>query len=92
LAPGDHRNHALDPDQAFGQRDESKIKQLPRADFPPEVALEPGMVVEFPMPGGQLLSATLVAADAQQVTVDFNHPLAGKAVEFEVRIIAVESP
>ena len=44
----------------------------------------------FDLPNGQSMHGILRAIDAETVTVDFNHPLAGLAVEFEVKIISVE--
>lgn len=92
LAEGEHHTYHLDPVQAFGERNETLVKRLPRSDFPANLNTMPGQVVEFPMPNGQIFSATLVAADAEIVTVDFNHPLAGKPVEFEVQVLSVEQP
>ena len=89
LRPGDTQRLELYPEQAFGLRDPGKVHQLPRADFAAEMALEPGLVIGFNTPGGEELSGTIIAFDDATVEVDFNHPLAGQVVIFDVEIIAV---
>ena len=89
LHSGDTQRLELYPEQAFGLRDPGKVHQLPRADFAAELALEPGLVIGFDAPGGEELSGTIIAFDDATVEVDFNHPLAGRVVIFDVEIIAV---
>jgi FKBP-type peptidyl-prolyl cis-trans isomerase SlpA len=89
LRPGDTQRLELYPEQAFGLRDPGKVHQLPRADFSAELALEPGLVIGFDAPGGEELSGTIIAFDDATVEVDFNHPLAGRVVIFDVEIIDV---
>jgi FKBP-type peptidyl-prolyl cis-trans isomerase SlpA len=89
LRPGDTQRLELYPEQAFGLRDPGKVHQLPRADFDAEMVLEPGLVIGFNTPGGEELSGTILAFDDATVEVDFNHPLAGQVVIFDVEVIAV---
>jgi len=89
LRPGDTQRLELYPEQAFGLRDPGKVHQLPRADFAAEMVLEPGLVIGFNTPGGEELSGTILAFDDATVEVDFNHPLAGRVVIFDVEIISV---
>ena len=89
LRPGDTQRLELYPEQAFGLRDPGKVHQLPRADFAADMVLEPGLIIGFNTPGGEELSGTIIAFDDATVEVDFNHPLAGRVVIFDVEIIAV---
>ena len=89
LRPGDTQRLELYPEQAFGLRDPGKVHQLLRADFAAEMVLEPGLVIGFNTPGGEELSGTILAFDDATVEVDFNHPLAGRVVIFDVEIISV---
>jgi FKBP-type peptidyl-prolyl cis-trans isomerase SlpA len=89
LRPGDTQRLELYPEQAFGLRDPGKVHQLPRADFAAEMVLEPGLIIGFNAPGGEELAGTIIALDDDTVEVDFNHPLAGRIVIFDVEIIAV---
>lgn len=90
LASGEATRFDLPPGQAFGNRDPALIQELPRAEFPPGLEPIEGNMADFPLPNGQILSATILEADAQRVKLDFNHPLAGQPVTFEVHILAVE--
>ncbi len=82
----------LMPGQAFGQRDETAVQRLPRADFPADMVLETGQIIAFSGADGETVPGAVVALGDDQVTVDFNHPLAGREIVFEVEILAVENP
>ena len=89
LRPGNTQRLELYPEQAFGLHDPEKVHQLPRADFDAKLVLEPGSIIGFDAPGGEELSGTILAVDDATVEVDFNHPLAGRVVIFDVEIIDV---
>ena len=90
LRPGDKQRLSLLPEQAFGLRDAEKVHRLPRADFPADMTLEPGCIIGFDTPEGEELPGMVVAASEVDVDVDFNHPMAGHVVVFEVEIIDVQ--
>ncbi len=90
LRPGDHRSWQLDAQAAFGLPDPALVHALPRVDFPPQTELHEGLQMAFDLPNGQSINGILRAIGDDTVTVDFNHPLAGLPVEFEVKILAVE--
>lgn len=95
---GDHLTYELGPGEAFGAHDPTLIHSLPRGDFGAnlganltagtELMVEGG--VEFTLPNGQTLAGTVLEIDADHVRVDFNHPLAGLPVIFEVKILAID--
>jgi FKBP-type peptidyl-prolyl cis-trans isomerase SlpA len=89
LHPGDTQRLNLFPEQAFGLRDPEKVHRLPRVDFPADMALEPGCIIGFDTPEGEELPGMIVSTDDTSVEVDFNHPLAGRVVIFDVEIIDV---
>ena len=89
LRPGDTQRLMLHAEQGFGMRDPARIHYLPRADFADELALEPGLILGFTTPEGDELAGTVLSFTAETVEVDFNHPLAGHALTFEVEIIDV---
>ncbi len=91
LHGGDRARFNLAPGQAFGERDPASVHGMPRAEFPADLALAEGTVVEFTTPGGDTVPGTVVELDQDSVTVDFNHPLAERDLSFEVEIISVDS-
>jgi len=90
LEVGERRVLLLDPDQAFGRRDESLLQTLSHAEFTVGEPPIPGHGVEFPLPNGETLIGTVVAVAADTVTVDFNHPLAGLAVELDIELLDIQ--
>jgi FKBP-type peptidyl-prolyl cis-trans isomerase SlpA len=88
LTVGDHQTLNLAPWESFGERDETLVQTLPRGDFPADLPL--GHQVEFELPNGQTWLGTIAEVGQETVKVDFNHPLAGLPVEFEVQILAID--
>lgn len=89
VATGTRRVFVLAAGEAFGERRESLVQSFPRTEFPEGMALEPGTVIEFSGPEGARHPGIVREIDDRAVRVDFNHPLAGCAVRFEVEVIAV---
>jgi FKBP-type peptidyl-prolyl cis-trans isomerase SlpA len=92
LRPNERQTLTLMPGQAFGQRDESNVRWLPKTSFPADMCLEPGQIVGFTVADGEELAGAVLEIDQARVKVDFNHPLAGREIVFEVHILAVENP
>lgn len=90
LQAGATQTILIDPADAFGFPDPANVHAMSSHDFSDDMALEPGVIISFTTPDGEELPGTVVEADDQQVMVDFNHPLCGHTVEFEVEILAVE--
>lgn len=91
LKAGDARRFQLAPDTC-GVRDPQNIHQLGRDQFADHAELEPGKLVAFDLPNGETIPGLITAVSNATVTVDFNHPLAGEALDFEVEILEVQSP
>lgn len=89
MTPGMRETFHLGPDQAFGPRHEKLVMRAPLADIPPGVGTLPGEVLELNSPLGHPLSARIVARDADSVVLDFNHPLAGRALVFEAEVLGI---
>lgn len=89
LRPGSEEWIVLAPGEAFGLPEPDLLHRLPRADFPEEMSLEEGAVILFTTPSGEEIAGTVTALEEREVAVDFNHPLAGRALLFEVEILAV---
>ena len=95
MADGEHRIFELPPGEAFGQRNPDLIQRVSNAllgrDSLPDDAgtYQPGDLVEFPAPDGSRFAGVLKEQDETGALFDFNHPLAGKAVRFEVKLLGV---
>lgn len=89
LAGGESRVFHLPPGKAFGAYRDELLKTLPAEAFPDAVVPRPGQVMEFAGPGGARIAGLVRETGNGEALVDFNHPLAGRPVRFEVEILAV---
>ena len=90
LTAGAKQTFAIDPENGFGQHNPSNVQKMPRSQFAADMELEPGLMLSFADKANGELPGVVVEFDDQQVTVDFNHPLAGRTLSFEVEILSVE--
>ena len=79
------------PEKAFGQHNPSNIQQIKRKTFAADMALSEGLVVSFADANKGELPGVIQTIGDDEVTVDFNHPLAGKTLTFKVEIVAVDN-
>ena len=89
LKSGDRRSLPITPDQGFGQPNPQNVQVMPRSAFA-AMELSEGLLVIFNDAANAELPGVVKAFDETHVTVDFNHPLAGKNLTFDVEIIEVE--
>ncbi len=77
----------LSPGEAYGEIDRELIMEVPRADFTPDLELQPGLVFETESDEGRQVYFVVQEVRPETVVIDFNHPLAGKELEitFTVR-------
>ena len=92
LRPGDDERIPIGPADGFGLREIENIRTLARADFPNADDLVPGMMIAFAAAGSTgELPGLVTTVSAETVEVDFNHPLAGRDLVFDVTILGVEA-
>lgn len=93
LPEGTHQTFDLAPEQAFGPRNPDLIQRVSRTTLEENSQLGEtyaiGDLVEFAAPGGGRFAGILRAMDADGAIFDFNHPLAGQPMRFEVKIIGI---
>ncbi|MDE1168119.1 MAG: FKBP-type peptidyl-prolyl cis-trans isomerase [Pseudomonas sp.] len=87
---GDKRTVVVPPENAFGQPNPQNVQIMPRSSFQ-DMELSEGLLVIFNDAANTELPGVVKVFDDAQVTVDFNHPLAGKTLNFEVEIIEVKA-
>lgn len=90
LKAGDKRTLTIEPELGFGQPNPANVQVMPRDQFQ-DMELAEGLLVIFNDAAKTELPGIVKAFDDQHVTIDFNHPLAGKTLAFEVDIIDVKS-
>jgi FKBP-type peptidyl-prolyl cis-trans isomerase SlpA len=91
LKAGEEASFTLQPEQAFGAPNPDNIYYVDRDKFSNGIAPEVGAIIAFTQPDGSELPGIIREVAGQSVTVDFNHPLAGQVLTFEVEIIDVDN-
>lgn len=92
LKTGDTQTVELDPLHSFGFSDPENVHSMPRIEFAPDLPLEVGTVIAFSTPSGEEIPGMIKEVKGDEVIVDFNHPLAGHDVIFEVEIVDIKPP
>ncbi|HEX8596819.1 MAG TPA: peptidylprolyl isomerase [Pseudomonas sp.] len=87
---GDKRTVQVLPENAFGQPNPQNVQIIPRSQFK-DMELSEGLLVIFNDAANTELPGVVKVFDDEQVTIDFNHPLAGKILNFEVEIFEVKA-
>ena len=91
LKTGTSRSMDISPEQGFGRPDPDARHLLSRDEFPPDLDVEPGVIVLFTTPAGDEVPGTILRVDGNELEVDFNHPLAGRKINFSVEILMVSN-
>ncbi|NJD25701.1 MAG: peptidylprolyl isomerase [Betaproteobacteria bacterium] len=79
----------LEPAQAFGEHNPRLVERIARSGLPDGMELKENSVVEFTAPNGATFAGFLRELGATHALFDFNHPLAGQTIRFEVEIIGI---
>lgn len=85
----EEKSFTLSPEDAYGQHDDNLVRDFPRADVPPEMNPEAGQSVAMTTPDGRQIPARVTKVDDQNITVDLNHPLAGQALTFDIKVVGI---
>lgn len=88
---GELQTFLLGASEAFGERYDEAFQFMSRDDFPSDFNFELDAAVEFQTPAGDAYVGCIDQIEAQQVRVNFNHPLAGADVSFQVKILDIAS-
>ena len=91
MEAGEDAKITLEPEEAYGQVRQDLFQEIPRDRMPPDMKIEPGMRFQAQRPEG-LVMFSVKSVDEDSVTVDLNHPLAGKRLHFDVKVIEVREP
>jgi FKBP-type peptidyl-prolyl cis-trans isomerase SlyD len=92
MSPGDEKRGVIPAAEAFGTEESLPTRDLPRREFPKDEKLETGRVFQAKDATGKPVSFRVLAADDEKVKVRFLHPLAGKDIEFWVKILLIDDP
>jgi FKBP-type peptidyl-prolyl cis-trans isomerase SlyD len=89
---GDNARLVVEPEDAYGPVKDNLFQEIPKTQFPNDVDIKPGMAFEAQGPHGPFMITVAKINDNDTVTVDLNHPMAGKQLHFDVNVVEVREP
>ena len=87
---GEVKKIKLEPEEAYGNVNPNAFQDVPHSNFPPDFSFEVDGMVRAQDPQGDSIVARIDKIDNDTVTLDFNHPLAGKSLNFEIELLSVD--
>ncbi len=89
MEAGEEKKVELPPSEAYGEYDPNLIKKIPLDKLPPGETPKPGMVLELRTSDGIGFPARITEVAEKEITVDLNHPLAGKNLIFQIKVVDI---
>lgn len=89
MSPGENKTVVIASEDAYGERNEAMVQQVPRSAIPPEIELVPGMLLQAQGPDGESIRFTVADFNDEEVKVDGNHPLAGRDLTFNLELVEI---
>ncbi len=89
---GEKKTIHIPMDKAYGPVDEENIIKIPKSEIPADIEIAVGMVLNMHQDGtGQVIQVAVADFDAESVTLDGNHPLAGKDLIFDIELVDIKA-
>lgn len=89
---GDSKNVVIAPADGYGEFDENAFLNVPRNAFPKDIPVEEGTELTVRDDAGQPRYARIDVVEEDSVTLNFNHPLAGDELHFNVKVVSLREP
>ena len=89
MSVGDKKTVEVPADQAYGQPDPNARQAVPRAEIPEDIPLDLGTQLQVQTPQGQVMPVTVIDVTETEVTLDANHPLAGRDLIFDIELVDI---
>lgn len=94
MEPGQSRVIRVEPEDAYGEHRQELVQQIPLAHFQGKLDPKPGMVLSLTVDREgepHKVPATITQVHEDAITVDYNHPLAGRIIVYEVSLLTINS-
>lgn len=89
MAVGDSKSVNIPPEDAYGPRHDQMIQDIPKTALPDDLEPTEGMALQAKGQDGRVINLTVTSVGDETITVDGNHPLAGKSLNFDIRLVAI---
>jgi peptidylprolyl isomerase/FKBP-type peptidyl-prolyl cis-trans isomerase SlpA len=91
MEPGDSKSTTIEPEDAYGEHREDMVMELEADQLPDEVDPEVGQQLQLRLQNGETIPVVITALAEESITIDANHPLAGRTLTFEIELVDIES-
>ena len=92
MKPAEQKKFTVPCNEAYGPIRAELLKDFPKKQLPPEMEAKVGMQLAMQGPQGQAIPVTIAKVNTDTITIDLNHPLAGKDLTFDIKIVAINDP
>ena len=89
MKTGESKTVTISPEDAYGQKRDELIADVKKSQFPPDITPTVGQQLQMQQPDGRPLNVMVTHIEGEEVTLDANHPLAGKTLTFEIELVEV---
>lgn len=92
MEKGQEKTIKISPEEAYGEKKPELVQKIPKTQVPAEQAskIQKGMVLGLNAPDGRQVPVMVTDVDDEGITLDMNHPLAGKTLNFKIKVVDVE--
>ena len=90
METGAKKTFTIPPDEGYGTRRDELMVEVSKSDFPPDVTPEIDQQLQMKRPDGNVITVVVSKIDGDKVTLDANHPLAGKTLVFDVELVEID--
>lgn len=90
MEPGEKKEFTLTPDKAFGPVQKEAIIKFPKENLELRKDIQPGMYLDIENNQKETFRGKILEIDDKNITMDFNHPLAGKTLTYQIEIVDVQ--
>ncbi|MDZ7830504.1 MAG: peptidylprolyl isomerase [Desulfobacterales bacterium] len=89
MNPEENKTTMIPPEKAYGQYHEDMVIEVEKNKFPEHIQPEPGLELELKQEDGNSMFVIVTNVSDEEVTLDANHPLAGKDLTFEIQLMEI---
>jgi peptidylprolyl isomerase len=89
MEPGESKEVTIAPEDGYGEHNPELTVEVARKQMPPEIELEVGLMLEVPLEDGGAQRVVVSKFDDEKITLDGNHPLAGKTMIFDLNLVEI---
>jgi len=89
MNPGENKTATIPVDEAYGPRRDEMVMDVEKEQFPEHITPEVGQKLQMKRSDGQIIMVTITDISEAKVTLDANHPLAGKDLTFDIQLVEI---